>query len=202
VRALLFAVALSACSSDVTQLVVLVDSDMAESELTAVRANVLSEANDNLWEHYFEEPSLPFSFGVLPKDGDPSQRIVIEIAAVGPGEVHLFSRRARTRLIEGKTLLLEMYLASSCRATTCGEGTTCTQRGCQPELIDEAMLAELEKPGDELRRDRGVRLVDSGFRTTGDLSAGTPTFRLYDHGFESVQPVCTTSFCLSGGIAP
>ena len=167
-----------ACARDPTQLLVIVDSDYdVPGELTEIRASVRGDGPRVLDEITFKiaatataagpaEFVLPNSFGVLPRDGDPDLRVTIELEAVGPAPdgVGLLSvRRAITRFIEGKMLLLPMFLPKYCQNVTCSTGQTCTERGCESEQIDPSTLRPVD-PGFELVAfDASVRtLADAG----------------------------------------
>jgi hypothetical protein len=80
---------------------------------------------------------LPADFGVAPEGRDPTRRVSVEIDAVGAGET-LFTNRAVTSFVEGRTLRLDMFLAERCleEAETCREDETCRREGCAPAEID------------------------------------------------------------------
>jgi Tol biopolymer transport system component len=156
-RVLLLALALGACTKDPTQLVVFVETDLAvPGELIEVHAVVLDDQGGTASEHRFPtgELGLPFSFGVTPRDGPKDQRVTVELEAIGPTG-SLFVRRAVTQFKEEKTLLLRMFLAKRCEGVTCEPGLTCTQLGCEDEVVPSSSLVEIE-PGDERRLDGGV----------------------------------------------
>jgi hypothetical protein len=147
------------CSSDPTQLVVVVGSDLSVPQpLQSVHARVTSQsASGSQWDHTFPlvpsgtammsgQFALPFSFGVVPHGGDASDRVIIELEA--QGQTTLFSRTANCGFVEHATLLLPMFLSSSCLGSQCADGLTCTERGCVSATIDEHMLMHIA-PGQE-----------------------------------------------------
>ena len=119
------ALALAGCSSKVTQLMVVVNSDLqVPTELSSVRVSVANRDGIRLTSHEFQvvprgaktgpdEHTLPLSFAVTPPEDDADQQVSIEVSAVLTTSVAraLFSRRAVTGFIKGKSLLLPMYLA-------------------------------------------------------------------------------------------
>jgi hypothetical protein len=165
---------LAACSSKETQLLVVVDSDLdVPGELSVVRAVLRDEAGKSLLEHSFAvapsgtSPSagfvLPMSFGVGPRNGDSSLPITVEVQAISTASEVMFARRAITRFLDGKQLVLPMYLSRLCTATTCAASETCTENGCLSAEIDPSKLCE----GELLaclppRRDGGVSPRDVG----------------------------------------
>lgn len=159
---------LAACSKDPTQIVVVVDSDLAvPAELVAVRAVVRWTGEEAVADERFgllggqltdARHSLPLSFGIGPGaalDGEVS----IEIHALRPGDGAHFVRRAVTRFRPNQTLLLPMFLARECRSVSCGATETCTELGCRAEFVDPGTL-QVVPPGLELeipiRADAGV----------------------------------------------
>src|SRR5687768_4072161 len=149
-RAVLLAIVLAGCTKDPTQIVVRVDSDLG-AQLTPIRAIVRDDQGGISAEHMFPA-EVPFSFGVAPKEGPLDQMVIIELESA-------VSRRAVTRFVPDKTLLLPMFLAKSCIGVSCKEGETCTERGCESDEVTG--LSEIE-PGDEARFDAGVAPPDQG----------------------------------------
>ena len=102
---------LGSCSSRVTQLVVLVDSDLeAPSELSKVSATVSlldgvspQTAVFDLNGHSRSLKKIPFSFAVAPPpDGDLSRQVSIELQAVTSStgvEKAWFTRRVTTKFV-------------------------------------------------------------------------------------------------------
>jgi len=152
----------SACTDPATQLLVLVDTDYAvPSELATVSARISDADGREISSSEFtlvaagEDPSparfvVPLSFAVVPRDDDAGRRVVIEIAGMDAFGGVLVTRRARTGFVEGKTLLLPMFLLESCEAVECGSDQTCTERGCETDRVDPGSLIEVAA-GDELR---------------------------------------------------
>jgi hypothetical protein len=143
-----------ACGSP-AELVVVVDSDLTvPTELALVRAVVSDEEGQarSLNDFVLEgagAPEVPFSFGVVPIDGDADRTVQIELSAFDDDRILLFSSRARTRFASGRLLRLPMFLAGSCRTTSCSAQETCGEDGCvSPERSVES-LVEVE-PGAEL----------------------------------------------------
>jgi hypothetical protein len=144
-----------ACGGTPAELVVVVRSDLqTPMELALVRAVVKDAAgratsvNDFLLDG--STPlSLPFSFGVVPAGGDASREIEVELTAFDLEREVASTRRARTGFVEDRSLLLEMFLARSCRTVECEEGETCGEQGCVSDRVPPGDLREVE-PGEEI----------------------------------------------------
>ena len=175
-----------ACSDDPTQLLVVVDSDMeVPGTLSVVQAQVRDEAGLVIGTHNFfltgataageaKQFNLPLSFGVLAPTEDLDALVIVEVSAIETATAPrpLFTRRAVTRFVENKTLLLPMFLASQCRTLTCGAGQTCTESGCVSDEVDETRLKESTGPEADLvilvseTVDAGAEVADTGVVAT------------------------------------
>lgn len=138
-----------------SELVVVVDSNLTvPSELALIRV-VVEDRNgkpQSLNDFVLDEPgapSLPFSFGVVPLDGDSSRTIEIELSAFDETRTLSFVARARTGFIANKTLRLPMFLPRLCLMLDCSDDETCTDEGCTSATIAVEMLSEVE-PGKEI----------------------------------------------------
>lgn len=150
---LLLASTFPGCSADpVTELVVVVNSDMAvPDEFDGFRVIVKGNDGDVATDRYFfigkesGKVLLPADFGLIPKDGDASRHVNVEIFAQASG-ADLFSTRAITGFVEGKTLRLDMFLARRClsEAKACKPNETCRTNGCEPAEIDPGSLPEFD----------------------------------------------------------
>lgn len=143
----------AACASDVTSVIVVVDSDLSEGgELSRVRARVGPNVNDFLLD---DEPriTLPFSFVVRPLNDDASRPLSIVLEAFDADRTFLFARTVETGFREGLQLRLPLFLARQCLGVSCpevnSEPQTCTENGCQPVLQDPNTLIAIE-PGEEI----------------------------------------------------
>ncbi len=182
--AVLAASALSlSCTSDATQLVVLVDTDYSvPTEVARIAARVLdSEANEVSSQEFAltdaptpDDPALfavPLSFGVVPTDGNPSRRVIVEVDARDvDGRVRV-TRRARTGFIPHRTLLLPMFLSRSCEGVACPSTQTCVDGECRDDAVTPEGLIVII-PGEELRLDASA---DAGRRDGGASADGAPS---------------------------
>src|SRR5262249_8599358 len=100
--------------------------------------------------------TLPLSFGVVPPGGDASRKVDVLIEGKDPAGNVIVTRHAVTGFIDGKTLLLDMYLAAQCASGGgCSGAETCTEKGCASATIDPGSLPVVT-PGAELQVDAGV----------------------------------------------
>ena len=114
------------CTEDLTQLLVVVDSDVAlDAVAVAVRPSTAPEG---------EAPTelsgaLPVSFGVLPPGGDVASRVRIEVEGRVAGQAVLRAVRV-SPFLPKQTARLEIFLAAACLGQSCPAGNTC-DRGAQ-----------------------------------------------------------------------
>lgn len=151
--AALLALTMAGCSPDpLTELVVVINSDMASpGEFDGFRVVVTgNDAQVATDRSYFlgdraGQVSLPADFGITPKNHDASRRLTVEVFATLGGAT-LFSTRAVTGFVEGKSLRLDMFLAKRCltEAAECQPNETCRVDGCVPEQVDPAGLPEFD----------------------------------------------------------
>jgi len=169
------------CTRGATQLVVVVESDLASSQ----RRCVLIETGPVVpgepfevtsgWTFYIEdngapEVTIPFSAGVTPPGGDPRARVEIRVSALSvcadpaPPEARTVTRTARTGFLPEQTLILPIFLQQSCVGMTCPAELTCIDGVCADPDVDPATLRRSGGDGDEF--------VDGGRRDVGPGDAG------------------------------
>ena len=131
------ALASAACSSPVTQLVVVVRSDLPPSDLAEVSVGVIpgepftSAPATQHFDIATGQYEVPFSFGVLPRNGDATGRVEITVSAIGADGSTTVSRVVRTGFSAGRTLEVPVFLGASCRdRTPCPLGATCDAGEC------------------------------------------------------------------------
>jgi len=209
---LAIALSIGACQKDATQLVVLVDTDFrVPSELTFVQARISDLDGQEISASEFAltdvpdpaDPArfvVPFSFGVVPFDGDASRRIVVDVDGLGPSRELKLTRRAITGFLSEQSLLLPMFLARSCEDVICSdEDQTCTERGCVSVFVDPGGLVAIT-PGEELL-DTGLRpdsAMDSAMdsETDSGTDSGTDSDTGVDTGADAGTPLmCDTTAC-------
>jgi hypothetical protein len=150
-----------ACDRPATQLIVVVDTDYTvPGELGFIRAIVRDEneietsslerdlvASQNAADD--THATMPCSFAVVPKGGDASRTVIVEIEGFDQrGGRSLVVRRAVTGFVKEETRLLTLFLAKSCEGLDCGAGQTCTENGCASDDVDPNSLPRAT-PGNE-----------------------------------------------------
>jgi hypothetical protein len=184
------------CGGEVSQIVVLVDSNLtAPDEISLIAASADKDGAE-LWSQDFplsRPDAIPLSFGLAPSTEDFSLEFEVKIEAKDPSGKVVISRRAITHLIKGQSYLLPMYLARGCiEAPACGADETCTETGCAPAKVDPERLPRVA-PGDELHYDGGVRDPLDTRITSGPApktSTTTATFTFEAAGRESSSFEC------------
>ena len=166
--------------SPVTQLLVVVRSDLPADDIAEVQVAVVAgepldgapttrQVPIGVGEGRF---ALPFSFGVLPRGGDAGSRVELLVTAIDRDGAPTVSRLVRTGFSEGRTLAVPVFLGAICRDRMCGEGLTCVDGACvSPEVPVEDLVPV--RPGEELGdasrpvgSDAGTDLPDTGTPST------------------------------------
>lgn len=149
----LLAWGLGSCADQPTQVAVYLATDLrVPGELQAVRMTLRNGAGDTIRDQVIADLSdFPSdgrfhelaSFGVVPRRGVAGQRFEVEAAAL-LGGAELFTSRARTGFVTGRSIRLDVYLPSSCReqAARCRPDDTCGVPGCVSPDVDPALLPD------------------------------------------------------------
>lgn len=136
----LAALACAGCGDDLTELLVVVDSDYIEGvEVDEVVVESRGQTARGFLAGTRGSP-LPRTVGVVHSDG-PLSPITIRASLVR-GTAEVVSARVVTGFIEGKTLVVPIFLARACEGMTCGDDQTCRNGACASAFIDPATLRE------------------------------------------------------------
>lgn len=161
----------SSCTRAFTQLVPVVQSDLAPSQIRCVVAEagpvavggpfVATSSPRVFYVGAEGEPrvTLPFSFGLTPPGGDWRARVELRVSALSACndlESRTVSRSVRSGFLPDQSLALPIRLAASCAGVVCDEGLTCDEGTCVAiPVVDPASLAPVT-PGMELGLDGGA----------------------------------------------
>ena len=164
-----FVLSLAACASPLTELVVVVDTDLRmPSELDALEIVITPPAGDPRTQEraLTGDEMLPFTLTVVPS----GELGPFEVRAVGrlDGAV-VVTRSARTTLVRGESRTLILHLARACVGVTCASGETCVESGACHDVDDPVVLPWSGRPP-RLGEDAGTP-VDGGRDASAD--AGT-----------------------------
>lgn len=161
------AVALTACASARTEVIVVADTDLrGPGGIDTIFATVTDPSGNVQTSSARVGPGelpLPRTLGLV-WDGS---------ARLGPYTVRLdgntggglrVTRVATFFFQEGRTLVLPMHLLASCTRATCSasSGQTCGENGCRATAIDPAELAEWTGTPPGLDIDASTPMVDAG----------------------------------------
>ncbi len=162
VRILLSAlcVLLVSCGNDLTEILVVVDSDLAvPMGLDAVRVDVSGveamSASGTLTGADAEP--LPRTVGIVHSGGSLGPLTVTVVGSAMGTEV--VSARAVTSFVRGRTLVLPIFLSRRCVGVSCGNGETCARGSCGSADVDPVTLAEWS--GTVMRPDGGACTAES-----------------------------------------
>lgn len=139
------------CPEPVTQLSVIVRSDLDPADLADLDVEVRPGepfAAEPTATHTFVigategEVTLPFSFGVTPRGGDPAAHVELRFTAHGSGGGETLVRTLRTGFVRGRTLAVPVFLSRLCRdrppctpPLTCGDDGTCVSADVPVESL-------------------------------------------------------------------
>ncbi len=136
----LFFVALAACTSPRTQIMVTTDTDLAiPAEIDEIAIEVtgpdgdMGTANANL-------DALP-AFVAVYHEGGALEPVTVRVVGRLAG-ADVIERRAVTAFQSERTVVLPMNLLASCRGASCADGETCAEGGCRSEMVAAAELAD------------------------------------------------------------
>lgn len=207
-----------ACGGDATELLVVIDSNLAvPGELDEVRVFVDGQSATGSLAGP-RSLALPRTVGIVHTGGALGP---VEVRTVGyAGGTPIVERIARTNFVEGKTLVLPMFLDGRCRLRigemACPTGETCVEGRCESSLVPPATLAEYD--GTLVRPDAGLcpnivaercngrdddcdDAVDEGFDTQTDpLNCGACNTACAAPNAESTCAggVCSIATCSAG----
>jgi len=155
------------CTREPTQLVVVLDSDLAvPSELDALQIQVEGRGVEEVRGPFSLEKlgreELPASFGVAPEGRDAGRSVTVRLSGLLDG-VERLSTFARTGFVAHERLRLDLFLARRCLtdAPECAPGQTCGEDGCVNPNRDPESLPRWDGHL-ERREDAGTPEGDGG----------------------------------------
>lgn len=168
----------SACTAHDGRLLVVVSTDMpVPSQLAHIEVRTIRSAGGGMETRGFPVDDaaldarrhMPLSFAVVP-NGHPRDGVDIIVEGYGPGDPictgldepagcrPLVSRTVRTGFSPGTTRVVDIFLASACRAVSC-PGQNCVSGRCEPiAFTPPGDFPILEVPG----REFDTRAPDAG----------------------------------------
>jgi len=171
-------------SEDLTQLMVVVDTDFAVPDATLPDADVeldeiaiTVDAPDGQRagsEGAVVADELPLRLAVVHRSG-PLGPIRVKVEGFLGGAVQI-QRRAEVHFVEGEVRELRMDLLRSCKGVACGVEETCSADGCRPREVTEDELPVWDGP---MRLDLGTPdmgladMMPDGCVPTEELCNGT-----------------------------
>ncbi|MGE0790451.1 MAG: hypothetical protein AB7S26_32540 [Sandaracinaceae bacterium] len=176
------------CSGELTQLIVVVDTDLAiPSQLDRVGITVSAGADRMASQEQAltSAANLPLTLAVVPEDDLLGPIDIVAEGTLDGAEV--VARHARVTLVRGETRLLRLDLVASCAGIDCPTNQTCTPDGCRSIDVDD--LPEWTGVPPRLR-DAGVE--DAG---VGDRDAAVGC--VLDSDCDDDNP-CTDDLCMTG----
>lgn len=146
----ILALLLGGCADDPTQVAVRIVTDLghpAEFDSLQLEIRRPGDMEPVRQQDVFEGLASPrgrgfrevASFGVVPRDGDASRGFEVRVK-VRRGVDTLFTTRAVTGFVSGRTIRLDVYAPSRCIGVVCQEDETCGVSGCVDPEVDPTVL--------------------------------------------------------------
>jgi hypothetical protein len=169
--------ALLGCHAPLTQVVVVIESDLEPAQVVAIHVEIGPEASPTAARtiRVVDAPSdpdearLPFSFGVRPRAGREDEPVLVRVAARDATGGVTARTRALVPFVRGETRRLVLQLERACRSLDCDASSlACRAGACVDPAIPPSALEPIA-PGDELDElppfpevDAAVAPIDGG----------------------------------------
>lgn len=163
-------VALGACDDEATQLIVVVDTDLAiPSMINGVRFDVSGRgATATTTAALTSSTQLPLTLALEP-EGDPGS-VEIRVTGTSAGS-DVVEARVDTEFLAGQRRLVNVFLSTSCISVDCTGSNTCVLGMCRPSFVAPEDLPRFD--GEPGRLDGGVGVdADIGDADTPDAFDG------------------------------
>jgi len=159
------AIVLAGCSNATTQIVLVVDTDIASPDPLAriaidVGSSETATQRFDLPLGASTTPSLPLTLTLYPR-ASTDVDVVVSVRAIDVDGLTILSRDVRTRFVPGSARMLRVLLAERCMGVRCGDDETCDERGCRAIAIPGEELAswpgappDLDGPACEAQEER------------------------------------------------
>jgi hypothetical protein len=187
----------SGCDEGVTEIVVVVDTDMdvpADIERVDVVA-IRGGDTERLASRSLDGATVP-TVAVLRHEGGPLGPV--EVTAIGRrGGAEVVSNEAAVSFVAGEQIVLELPLVGSCRSRMCGANETCDHTGCRP--IARSGLAEWDGTVPRIPRDDCEASCPDGRCRDGVCCTGCFVPAADGRSFECREGTATTA-CGRGGV--
>lgn len=191
---------LAACSGPLTQLVVVVDTDVpVPAELDAFRITVDENRAVESSEAALSGPraiARPAVISLVHRGGELGPVGIVVEGRLG-ADVRV-ERRVTTSFVRGRALVLPIFLSQACLARTCAGGETCIDGACAPPSVDPVSL--IDWTGSPPRFDGAAPMVDAGpydaglEDDAGQRDAGQSIDAGRDAGRDAGPPSCDERF--------
>jgi hypothetical protein len=162
------AVSLASCAAPPTELIVVVDTDLAiPAVIDAIEVEVGGPRGARETERapLSSRAALPLTLGVSPAGDRLGPIEVIATARRGASEV--LRRRHSVTLLRGETRTLVIHLVAACRSEACAADRTCGEEGCTDIAIDARALPEWTGTAPRLSPGDASMHLDGGARSDG-----------------------------------
>ncbi|MFK7990115.1 MAG: hypothetical protein AB8I08_29115 [Sandaracinaceae bacterium] len=208
--ALIVLAALSCSTAELTQIVVVVETDYpVPAELAQVRFEAQATADIETTEVLLigaDAPTFPLTLTYVP-EGAPDSPLRVTVTGLDASGLALVAQSRSTRFLIGESLTLRMTLSQTCVSVSCADGETCVSNGrlgrceAQESAADTLppFVAGLPSGGTELCNDRDDDQngpADDGFDFANDpLHCGSCFNRCPSPDTGPGEPNCVAGRC-------
>ncbi len=177
------ALTLTACSTDLTELIVIVDTDLAvPAQLDEIVVTTQSATGGvkTAAASLADSTALPMTVGLRP-GADTSATVMVYVRGRLAGTEQVVAR-VNTHFLPGERRVLRVDLTNACIGVVCTDSQTCSRGACVPRAVDPATLPRFTGTAPGRRDDAGE--ADAGEADAGDVDAGPGDAGLSDAGAE------------------
>lgn len=168
------ALTLAACSTDLTELIVIVDTDLAvpaQLDEIVVTTQSATGAVKTASATLTGSSSLPMTVGLRP-GADESASVTVYVRGRLAGAEQVVAH-VSTHFLAGERRVLRIDLTSACVGVVCADSQTCSRGSCEPATVDPTTLPRFTGTVPGRREDAGVAPVDAGETDAGASDAGS-----------------------------
>lgn len=177
---------------ELTQAVIVVDTDMSPEEMDSFEIEVLGPDDQMTYGPFSRsDPAMadpPWSMGVRPKDGDPDRSVTIRVSGYKTGDVVIEKTRTIERFEKNETITIEIYLTGPKDQEDPDAGPQPTEDGGMQDPVDAGM---------KMHPDGGLPPPDAGEPPQPELPWVTVIREL--RSFQTPQLSPRTSVALENG---
>ena len=193
------ALTLTACSTDLTELIVIVDTDLAvpgQLDEIVVTTQSATGGVKTAAAALADSTSLPMTVGLRP-GADTSATVMVYVRGRLAGTEQVVAR-VDTHFLAGERRVLRVDLTNACIGVVCTDSQTCSRGACVPRAVDPTTLPRFTGTVPGRRDDAGVAPFDAGDFDAGPTDAGLSDAGAEDAATDAPPGCLADSDCADG----